>query len=116
MQNPSRPITLSILVLVAALGSLGLSAEETPRSRNRTADKAWQAVAPGRVEPVSGEIRIGSPVGGRRAAAIVVRFRLPDLRLPVSPNLRAALLRALLVQKFEKIRARPGSPGRARVV
>jgi HlyD family secretion protein len=65
MQNPSRPIALSILVLMAALGSLGLSAEETPRSRNRTADKAWQAVAPGRVEPVSGEIRIGSPVGGR---------------------------------------------------
>src|SRR5690349_6966344 len=36
----------------------GIARTETPGERN------WQAVAPGRIEPVSGEIKIAAPVAG----------------------------------------------------
>jgi HlyD family secretion protein len=64
-------------IVVAALGLLALAgmlapsllrigAQEGARSGNGAADrKNWQAVAPGRVEPWSGEIRIGSPAVAR---------------------------------------------------
>jgi HlyD family secretion protein len=48
------------------------SAQESPRAGSETLDrKLWLAVAPGRVEPWSGEIRIGSPAIGRVAEVLV---------------------------------------------
>ena len=65
-------------IVVAALGSApGLSAADVlapsdDDARGRTLDrKMWQAVAPGRVEPWSGEIRIGSPAMGRVGEVLV---------------------------------------------
>lgn len=70
-------------IVIAAVGLLGLAAvlapsfapsgaQEPPRSGNDAADrKTWQAVAPGRVEPWSGEIKIGSPGIGRIGEVLV---------------------------------------------
>ena len=49
------------------VASLALHAQETARSSSRPEakdERNWQAVAPGRIEPVSGEIKITSPVIG----------------------------------------------------
>lgn len=63
------PVAVGVLALVIAVAAL------VPRRGARdaagatgaavTQDKRWQAVAPGRVEPASGEIRIAAPVVGR---------------------------------------------------
>lgn len=70
-------------IVVAALVLIGLTvalapslvptrAQEPARSGSDTLDrKVWQAVAPGRVEPWSGEIRIGSPAVGRVGEVLV---------------------------------------------
>ena len=58
-------IALSLLVACSIVGSgLLLHAEGTsPASRAKPADeKQWQAVAPGRVEPISGEIKVVAPI------------------------------------------------------
>jgi HlyD family secretion protein len=72
-----------IRIVVAALGLVGLtaalapslvttSAQEPSRPGGDAFDrKMWQAVAPGRVEPWSGEIRIGSPAVGRVGEVLV---------------------------------------------
>ena len=58
-------IALSLLIACSIAGSgLLLHAEDTsPASRAKPADeKRWQAVAPGRVEPISGEIKVVAPI------------------------------------------------------
>lgn len=68
-------------VVLAATGLIGLAAasmlslptsraqDEKPRSGK--ANETWLAVAPGRVEPWSGEIKIGSPAIGRVGEVLV---------------------------------------------
>ena len=58
-------IALGLLIACSIAGSgLLLHAEGTsPASRAKPADeKQWQAVAPGRVEPISGEIKVVAPI------------------------------------------------------
>lgn len=52
---------------------LSLPAQETAgATRTDNADeKRWQAVAPGRIEPVSGEIRIAAPIAGLMTQVLV---------------------------------------------
>jgi len=71
------------LIFLAAFGVLGLSAvfapllppiraqEPVPVPGSAADTKTWQAVAPGRVEPWSEQIRIGSPVPGRVVEVLV---------------------------------------------
>ncbi|HZO48197.1 MAG TPA: efflux RND transporter periplasmic adaptor subunit [Xanthobacteraceae bacterium] len=59
-----------------ALGLIGLAAVFAPSFMSTSAEEAldrkmWQAVAPGRVEPWSGEIRIGSAAMGRVGEILV---------------------------------------------
>ena len=68
-----RLIVLAALLcgLAAAL-PLRTGAQEPARAKSDTADrKNWQAVAPGRVEPRSGEIRVVSPMVARIAKVLV---------------------------------------------
>jgi HlyD family secretion protein len=65
-----------IQVVVAAFGLIGLAAVIAPSLTKTSAEEAvdrkmWQAVAPGRVEPWSGEIRIGSAAMGRVGEVLV---------------------------------------------
>src|SRR5215472_4529797 len=71
-----------IIVIVAAGGfvltaAVAVFAPETGREIARAIaaetpdNKLWQAVAPGRVEPSSGEIKISSPVAGRIGEVLV---------------------------------------------
>jgi HlyD family secretion protein len=55
-----------VFVFVAAALAARTGAQETARASRPEAadDKRWQTVAPGRVEPSSGEIRIAAPVMG----------------------------------------------------
>lgn len=71
------------LILLAAFGVFGLAAvfapsllltrarEFAPVASAAPDKKTWQAVAPGRVEPWSEQVRIGSPVPGRVAEVLV---------------------------------------------
>jgi HlyD family secretion protein len=63
-------------IVIAALGLTGLAVMQTPSLQTTHAEEAfdrkiWQAVAPGRVEPWSGEIRIGSAAMGRVGEVLV---------------------------------------------
>jgi len=63
-------------MVVATLGLIGLAAVFAPSLMTTRAEEAldrkmWQAVAPGRVEPWSGEIRIGSAAMGRVGEVLV---------------------------------------------
>jgi len=65
-----------IRIVVAALGLLGAATFLAPSFMTTSAEEAldrkmWQAVAPGRVEPWSGEIRIGSAAMGRVGEVLV---------------------------------------------
>ena len=64
----ARLMVLGIAGLVASFATPAskVHAEEAARADTRRApdDKRWQAVAPGRVESLSGEIRIAAPVVG----------------------------------------------------
>ena len=74
MVTPNRKAKLLVaLVWAAALAvlaprvpmSLAEEAARGPKAADATPDdKRWQAVAPGRVEPTSGEIKIGAPMPG----------------------------------------------------
>jgi len=72
MVTPNRKSAfLAALSLAAAVNVLPLVAaaiaQETPRAAKAEPppdDKRWQAVAPGRIEPKSGEIKISAPVIG----------------------------------------------------
>jgi HlyD family secretion protein len=71
------------LIFLAAFGMLGFVAafaplllptsaqEPVPPNRAAPEEKGWQAVAPGRVEPRSEQIRIGSPEVGRVGQVLV---------------------------------------------
>jgi HlyD family secretion protein len=80
------PVSTSHLVLCAAVGSAGvlsgailpesarwprLFASPAPLDQGRRPEPAWVASAPGRVEPVSGEVRIDALVLGRIAEVLV---------------------------------------------
>lgn len=63
-------------VVAVAVGLIGLVAVFAPSPMTSSAEEAldrnpWQAVAPGRVEPWSGEIRIGSATMGRIGEILV---------------------------------------------
>lgn len=63
-------------IVFSALGLLGIAAALAPSLVTTSAEEAldrkvWQAVAPGRVEPWSGEIRIGSAAMGRVGEVLV---------------------------------------------
>jgi HlyD family secretion protein len=63
-------------IVVAVLGTVGAAAFLAPsftmtRAEEALDRKMWQAVAPGRVEPWSGEIRIGSAAMGRVGEVLV---------------------------------------------
>jgi len=65
-----------IRIVFVALGLIGLAAVFAPSFMSTSAEEAldrkmWQAVAPGRVEPWSGEIRIGSAAMGRVGEILV---------------------------------------------
>jgi HlyD family secretion protein len=70
---------LKLLVMATALicvllppTALRSGAQEATRAKSDIADrKNWQAVAPGRVEPRSGELRIASPMVARVAEVLV---------------------------------------------
>ncbi len=103
-------------ILLVALGLFGfatLLARLPVATSAQEIKKSWQAVAPGRVEPWSGEIRIGSPVVGRIGEVLVkvndrvfageALIRIDDEEV----RTRHAKLEAQL--KLRK-RARPASP------
>jgi HlyD family secretion protein len=69
-------VVLALVAVGAALAPLtaALRAEEAARAVPRTeppGERNWQAVAPGRIEPVSGEIKIAAPVAGIIGAVLV---------------------------------------------
>ena len=57
--------------IAAAAVAAQMGVEEASRAADAPDDKGWQAVAPGRVEPWSGEIRIAAPVVGRIGEVLV---------------------------------------------
>jgi HlyD family secretion protein len=77
-------------IVLAALGLLGIAAALVPAPAPTSADEAldrkmWQAVAPGRVEPWSGEIRIGSAAMGRVGEVLV---KINDIVFPGEAMIR----------------------------
>jgi HlyD family secretion protein len=74
-RNVAGYVALCALALAVATAALvpRISAEESPRPKGSETpdDKRWQAVAPGRIEPWSGEIKIGAPVVGRIVDVLV---------------------------------------------
>src|SRR5512134_251764 len=66
---------LSLAVIINILPSVPTAlAQEMPRAAKAEPpadDKRWQAVAPGRIEPTSGEIKISAPVIGTVAEVLV---------------------------------------------
>ena len=76
MLTPAKPHVLAFLVGLA-IGGAALAQLAPPlRAQERTrldaaGQKQWAAVAPGRVEASSREIKIGAPVVGRIAQVLV---------------------------------------------
>ena len=71
-RNALFPVAVRVLALftiLVALTSIG-RAQDRPNA-NAPDDRRWQVIAPGEVEPVSGEIKIGSSVIGRIAEVTV---------------------------------------------
>ena len=71
-RNALFPVAVRVLALftiLVALISIG-RAQDRPNA-NAPDDRRWQLIAPGEVEPVSGEIKIGSSVVGRIAEVTV---------------------------------------------
>ena len=71
-----KRIRIVVAALGTVLGLIGLGAFLAPSVTTTSAQEAldrkmWQAVAPGRVEPWSGEIRIGSAAMGRVGEVLV---------------------------------------------
>ena len=58
--------TIALLMPISRTG-----APSAARAADETDDKRWQAVAPGLVEPSSGEIKIAAPVVGRIGEVLV---------------------------------------------
>jgi HlyD family secretion protein len=71
-RNALFPVAVGVLApftILVALVSIG-RAQDRPNA-NAPDDRRWQVIAPGEVEPVSGEIKIGSSVVGRIAEVTV---------------------------------------------
>jgi HlyD family secretion protein len=70
-KSAARGAAAVVFVLVALAARTG--AQDAPRAARPEAadDKRWQTVAPGRVEPASGEIKIAAPVMGVIAQVLV---------------------------------------------
>ena len=71
-RNALFPVAVRVLALftiLVTLVSIG-RAQDRPNA-NAPDDRRWQVIAPGEVEPVSGEIKIGSSVVGRIAEVTV---------------------------------------------
>jgi HlyD family secretion protein len=71
-RNALFPVAVGVLALftiLVALVSIG-RAQDRPNA-NAPDDRWWQVIAPGEVEPVSGEIKIGGSVVGRIAEVTV---------------------------------------------
>ena len=78
MARPGRTLAASIVVVLAAFAAAfffapPFQAEEASSAArsDASAQKRWTAVAPGRVEPLSRDIKIASPVIGRIAEVLV---------------------------------------------
>ncbi|MBV9563627.1 MAG: efflux RND transporter periplasmic adaptor subunit [Bradyrhizobium sp.] len=59
----ARTLVAALSLTVLAAGSPGLPAAHA-QANDQTGEKGWRAVAPGRVEPLSGTIRVAVPVAG----------------------------------------------------
>jgi HlyD family secretion protein len=64
-------IAAAAIALVQPIQAQKAAAPPPPASKASGAEKSWQAVAPGLVEPRSGEIRITAPVIGRVSEVLV---------------------------------------------
>jgi HlyD family secretion protein len=82
-------LALGLAGVVAGLAALLLTTgAQAPTAAPRSAaqeSRSWQAVAPGRVEPRSGEVRVGSVALGRIGAVLV---KVNDVVLPGEPLIR----------------------------
>src|SRR5215217_6066505 len=69
------PLLVVIAITLLALLSLTFVAAAQglarPSGAERLGEKQWRAVAPGQIEPVSGEIKISAPTAGRVADVLV---------------------------------------------
>ena len=118
-RNALFPVAVGVLALftiLAALVSIG-RAQDRPNA-NAPDDRRWQVIAPGEVEPVSGEIKIGSSVVGRIAEVTVkvndrvfagellVRLEDDDLKARVAvAEAQAALQKRERNERFAGVRA-----------
>jgi HlyD family secretion protein len=59
------------VVVLGVVATVAIVAQEASRAVDAPEDRGWQAVAPGRVEPWSGEIKIASAVVGRIGEVLV---------------------------------------------
>ena len=60
-------IGMALACIACVLAAISVAAEEAARGTRQSqppGERSWQAVAPGRVEPLSGEIKIAAPVAG----------------------------------------------------
>ena len=76
MIPPTRNVLFPVAVGVLALFTISVAPASVGRAQDRPKanapdDRRWQVIAPGEVEPVSGEIKIGSSVVGRIAEVTV---------------------------------------------
>ena len=75
MPTPVKPHVVALLVGLAiggtALAQLAPPLHAQERARDAAGQKQWAAVAPGRVEAASREIKIGAPTVGRIAQVLV---------------------------------------------
>jgi len=70
--NTLFPFAAGVLALFTMLTALGAIGSAQDRSGGTAQDdRRWQVIAPGEVEPISGEIRLGSSVVGRIADVTV---------------------------------------------
>jgi HlyD family secretion protein len=72
-KNSAAALAAVAVMLAFAMLAARTSAQDPARAARPDAadDKRWQAVAPGRVEPASGEIKIAAPTPGVIAAVLV---------------------------------------------
>jgi HlyD family secretion protein len=83
-------IALAAIAILLLVGSVGLRAQDSARPSTRPEspdEKNWQAVAPGRIEPASGEIKIASPMMGLISEVLV---KAGDKVTPGEPLIRLA--------------------------
>jgi HlyD family secretion protein len=70
LKKTKTDLPVAMLGAVAALVIAQMGAQDISRAADAE-DRGWQAVAPGRIEPWSGEIRIAAPVVGRIGEVLV---------------------------------------------